>query len=97
MTAGKNANPQGELSGSAGEGVAFLGASDLSALSDLFLVQIDDYHPADKGDCAKSCEPATFSGRIFIGDYRSDEQPIPQRLVPSNIRLVPAAHCPEPH
>jgi hypothetical protein len=97
ISAGKNADPEGVLSGSAGEGVAFLDAEGLHQLTDLFLVQVDDYHPVAKGDCANSCTPASFTGNFYIGEYGADAQPTPQRVIPENIRLTAATRCPDPH
>jgi hypothetical protein len=98
ISAGKNANPEGELYGSAGEGAAFLDSGNLHQLTDLFLVQVDDYHPSDTGNCAKSCTPASFSGNFYIGEYgiNAEDEPIPRRVLPTNIRLSPAARCPDP-
>ena len=96
ISAGKNANPEGVLSGSAGEGVAFLDSESLHQLTDFFLVQVDDYHPVDRGDCTKNCTPASFAGDFYIGEYGSEDQPRPQRVLPSNIRLDVASRCPDP-
>jgi hypothetical protein len=96
ISAGKNANPEGVLSGSAGEGAAFLDSESLHQLTDFFLVQVDDYHPIDRGDCTKNCTPASFAGDFYIGEYGSEDQPKPQRVLPSNIRLDAASRCPDP-
>ena len=96
ISAGKNANPEGVLSGSAGEGVAFLDADSFNQLTELVLVRVGDYNPIDKGDCTKNCTPATFAGNFYVGQYGSESEPELQRLQPSNIRLTPARRCPDP-
>jgi hypothetical protein len=96
VSAGKNANPEGVLSGSGGEGVTFLDADSLPQLANLFLVQVDEYHPTDTGDCAKNCTPATFAGNIYIGRYGVESDLESRRVLPSNIHLDPASRCPDP-
>jgi hypothetical protein len=98
ISAGKNAYPEGVLSGSAGEGVAFIDAAALAELNNLFLVQVTDYHAEDRGDCARDCTPATFSGDLYIGTYGASGVPDTKlRLSPANIRLTSAAKCPDPY
>lgn len=94
ITAGKNANPEGVLSGNAGEGVAFIDAGTLKQLDDLFLVDVDGYHADDLGDCSKDCTPATFSGVLYEGTYGVETPDIRIRLRSLNIRLTPATSCP---
>lgn len=96
ISAGKNANPEGELSGRAGEGVAFLDSQRVAQLADLFLVRVEDYSPADAGDCARNCRPASFSGALRIGQYGTRQRTVTRRLTASNIQLRPAARCPDP-
>ena len=95
-SAGKNAGPEGVLSDTAGEGVAFLVTERLHQLTNFFLVQVDNYHPNDRGGCAKNCTPASFAGDFYIGEYGSEDQPRPQRVLLSNIELEAAARCPDP-
>ena len=98
ISAGKNANPEGILAGSAGEGVAFIDAGRSAELNKLFLVRITDYHVADEGDCTKKCTPATFAGNFFIGTYGAPEDPETKLgLKPEDIRLMPAVKCPDPY
>ena len=96
MTAGRDADPGGVLSGSASEGMTFLSSANVGELTGLFLVQVENFHAARVGRCARSsCVPATFSGSITIGRYL-DREAAPTRIRPSNIRLVAAPRCPDP-
>ena len=98
ISAGENASSEGVLSGSAGEGVAFIDAGALAELNNLFLVQVTDYQQEDRGDCARNCTPATFSGDLSIGTYGVDGVPDTKlRLSPANIRLTSTAKCPDPY
>ena len=93
VTAGRNADFDGILSGVASLGVAYINASQLSELDAIFLVRVGKYREHDDGDCTKHCIPATFSGDVTVGTYGLDADS-KLRLRPSNIHLQDASKCP---
>jgi hypothetical protein len=97
ISGGQGIDLGGVLSGAGGGGVAFLDASRLDELHNLFLVEVIDYQATGRGDCSDSCMPPTFSGTVEIGTYSRNYGPDRKlQLVPSNIRLTAAARCPDP-
>ena len=96
IRAGRMATPDGVLAGEASHGVTFLDRMRLSELDDLALVRILDPVQPEEIRSAGGIQPATFSGRATIGTYGDGEPHREQRLGAANIRLLPAARCPDP-
>lgn len=96
IRAGRMASPDGVLAGEASHGVTFLDRMRLSELDDLALVRVLDPVQPEEIRSAGGIQPATFSGRATIGTYGDGEPRREQRLGAANIRLLPAARCPDP-
>lgn len=89
VTAGVDGTPVGSLSGQAGHGANALNTAGLEQLKQLFL--IDDLN---RIETARPEHPATFAGRILIGTYAVDAEPVWRRLKAMAYALSPAPRCP---
>jgi hypothetical protein len=93
IRAGRQASPDGVLAGEASHGATFLDRAWLRELRGLALVRIfGRVQPIRTGSI-----PATFAGRATIGSYGVNGEPSRRAMLGArNIRLVPAARCPDP-
>lgn len=82
------------------EGV-LLGRSDvhgapLRSLKQMYLVDVYDYQPLQKGDPKGEFHPASFSGWIEVAKESWNMHGKRRALHASSFRLTPASHCPIP-
>lgn len=91
ITAGRDADPEGEIAGRGSNGVSWFKESNPKELGDLVLVTL--YMPVQKTDVKQhdGIVPATFNGEALVSGLDADRK-IP--LSYKNIHLVSAAHCP---
>lgn len=92
VTAGKNSDPEGVLSGKGDVFGSYLGAQSLAKIQ--FLVKVVDYRPR-----ASARQPASFTGTITIQTFgdaeHGDPKPRLLRLRPENFVRVNADRCPD--
>jgi hypothetical protein len=97
VKAGSSASPEGVIEGGGSHGATWLSTNYVSELDNLVLVTLSE--PVSKQEVRSSdgaaVIPATFAGHasISVPDEEEDRR-IP--LTHANIRLTPAAHCPQP-
>ncbi|MEA3040665.1 MAG: hypothetical protein QOC65_154 [Sphingomonadales bacterium] len=97
IRAGGRASPDGVIAGEASHGVTFIADPRLPQLRDLALVRIPAGAEARDRLFEDPSQPLIFDGRAEIGTYGNDEtRRRTARITRANIRLVPAARCPDP-
>lgn len=94
ITAGKSADPEGILAGGGSHGVTWLNAARIGELGQLFLIKVSDYR-AHEAHSPNVDDPATFSGKLLVGDYGNPEADWREvSLLPANFVREPASRCP---
>jgi len=91
ITAGRNANPEGEISGRGTNGVTWLRERSPKVLQNFVLVTL--YAPVQRNDIAQrnGFIPQTFKGEASTARLTGGRR---ISLTYKNIHLLPAAHCP---
>lgn len=87
ITAGMDATPDGELSGSGSHGATWFNDRNPAPLRNLVLVTLHGPMQREKRDGS----PATFEGEALISTADGERK---ERLTTTNIRLTPAKACP---
>lgn len=95
IMAGTSADPTGILSGEASLGVTFIAKGHTKALSQLFLIQVEDYREREE-PTPHGILPPTFSGKVTVGTYGyHDPDWHDVQIMPTNLLREPANKCPD--
>jgi hypothetical protein len=87
----------GELSGDGSLGVSMLDRKHLYELTDIYLAEVQDYHPNEIKNDFGGETPASFAGSVTIGTYGDKVELYEVPLKALNFAHVAAQHCPAPH
>ena len=97
ITAGTFGDPEGQLSGEAKIGVAYINSP--SSLTQLFLVRVHQYQREAKKsrvapDGSYTIHPASFSGKLEMGTYGDSPRLHKNALTAEDFVRTPATNCP---